>query len=253
MASLQAKLISMYVSLGSLPDSCDINTKAGQKLLRDICFYLLVELNEAFEILEQILHASTNNKPQAIPELLEAYNEEWADAWHFILELNDYAGLSGLLLSNYTFLNVSNDTRISDILENTLHLEDVLYNSAARLNQMELVASLSQPSYNLGVDANTLSLLGLSTFKISPEHLEIHQAYNHSIIKEYALCLNELKIKDWSQSTRESNLNNFYNKLFKSFFLVIRYMHYLGKPFAKIFEIYESKNQKNVQRIQAKY
>lgn len=253
MITAQKVLLKHYVVIEGLPQyPIDINSREGQKLLKDFCGRLLEELSEAFyEITTAMEYVSTNDMGGA-KKAVENYNEEIADAMHFLLEIIIYSGITDITLDRACedYLEEANLSNLY-IANNPLKM---LFSLANFLNTQSEIYIPDQHQFTVFTKAegiNNMLIKGGS--KISNEGIVKHSIFLWKITHQLNQCKNLLKNKDWNQQDKKVNEIQFYNRLIETVIMFFQYLDFAGLSELSIFHSYLNKNQINLKRIKEGY
>lgn len=245
MFSLQKELLNGYIGIEGLPEyPLDLNTKENQILLKDFNARVVEELGEAMESYELIMGSpELNNGTADVKPHLANFNEELADAMHFMLELLIFSGITEEQIMFRISLNNPASGDLADLMS-VLVLESnfipvnnaILNNDRIRRFDNDENEALYQGGrvWDRNVELQMKSLLWDITFKLQ-------------------MARNTLKNKPWKQTgvlTDEIAYKVFLIEAFEA--LILFYAHQGVSPI-QVFEVYALKNMVNRFRQSSKY
>lgn len=246
----QNQLLKKYIIIEDLPTPpINLNLKKNQSLIREFLGRFTNEMAEAFDCLvEAFSHMNTNKREHAIMDC-ESYNEELADAVHFLIEMLIYCGISaeGLEMNFKNFIE-SKDLKME-------------YNENRPLKDMF--------EYNLFVNGMDIKqwIYATDSFRIFPIDerfdlgvrniswpiLEEHAKNMFIVIYEFNKAVNLLKNKNWNQTDRSLNMIAFHEALLKGFMSFVYYLELAGIGESALYINYMQKNKKNYERLNNEY
>jgi hypothetical protein len=254
MMAAQKNLVAQYITIEGLPHyPVDLQSKSGQKLIRDFSARYREEMDEAYEQLELALFSASINHLEDAKQHILAYQEEIADTKHFILELLIYAGLD---VEDIEFLLLQYAEQHG--LENLIEKEDAicsLFNMGEFLNQKNkpwFIHPSGQFQIFSKVEVREGIYLG-GGHLISEETLEKHALFMHQITYKLSKAIRMLKNKDWVQTEKPVNFNYFATHLSETLIILFQYLAYAGFTRKGIVSLYHDKNSTNQERIKNKY
>lgn len=256
MFPLQKDLLTHYITIEGLPPyPVDLNTKLGQRTIKDFVRRFIEELSEAFsEMIEAYQFISSNRSPEA-KKRLQAYNIELADAWHFMLELLIYLGIE------------------EEVLEELIPqwMEDrkipMEYKEGDPLKMLSLIADWVNQQRDEGkcirntpdrfriVEEsqafNSMDLVGGR--RVSEQLINQHATYLWHLTHGLNKMTNLLQNREWNQAERLANKIKIYEAFMDAFFQWVVYMDFIGATHMSIYTCYFHKNQENLNRIKSGY
>lgn len=183
----------------------NLHDKRGQARLKDFAWRVSEELGEALEAF--VLH----------PDIPEHYNEEVADALHFLTEFTLLSGLSST-------------------------------------NLRQLIDPLLPKEYQIPID-DKLSLLYFFTgmeYKPFRDYNELTWATGR-VVEKLALACNCLKNKPWKQSQMKTDVGKFQLKVLDIWVAFIGLCITADIPEEELFNLYLGKHSVNNFRIRSNY
>lgn len=243
MFSLQKNLLKGYIGIEGLPSyPVDINTKEGQILLKDFNARIVEELGEAMESYELIM-ASPELKMglKDVKPHLSNFNEEIADAMHFMLELLIFSGIT-----EYDLMDEATETEngdLDDFISKIIHKSIFPPSDHAIMNNDRVLRFDNEESISL-----------LQGGRVWDQSVEIQmKVILWDITFKLQMARNTLKNKPWKQTGVLTDEVAYRKYLIESFeLLILFYVHQGVKPI-QIFENYALKNQVNLFRQLSKY
>lgn len=254
MLPIQKKLLDRYVAKGSLPPYPlqDLESKTNQRTLKGFVDCFIEELSEAYSELELMLQAISSNDSLKAKEHLRAYNEEVADANHFLLEFLIYcqyeeAELDSLLES------FCRDMNFEGLFENGKPF-DVLMKIAGVSNRIEQRGIYVGKGFRVAEEIESLNDFTLRGGRrindsMLVQHAELLWCVTHSFKK----VNNTLKNRDWTSSHRALNTNLFEEKLLHALLWWANYLEFAGFSQTSICLSYLRKADINLERINNGY
>ncbi len=259
---LQKILLDHYTAIEKLPKyPIDIDSKINQVLIKDFISRITEELAEGFESYEEMVEGwesnlqflkNTEEQEDLIPHL-QNFNEEIADALHFMVELFIYCNIGPDDIAQY-YTRLLQDLNLydafyfkTDILGTTMqyarhcNIQRNLYNTA----------EFNSPKVISDKDLKDEFLRGGR--KISTTIADEHKKQLWDITYHFNLARNMLKNKAWKQTQVMTDQKRFQYQLMEGFLHFFRYLDFIGMDSDSIFTIYFKKNLINQFRIKSKY
>ncbi len=274
---LQKVLIDHYIGLEGLPQyPLDINLKESQALLKDFSSRVIEELAEGYEaylksieITKENLYWSGVDSHDKVNPLLEAllnFNEEQADAMHFMVELLIFSNIQPEDIKSFilkkcdiSLVDVSPDS--PNILDLAMEVGYSFFMDFLGKEPLTLYESVSYiPSIDYSVLTGNCSYtdyLRAGMFLPIKEYTGYVEEVSTAFLWNITYYLNCsrfcLKNKPWKQSTTSTNEELYQTKLVESFLLFAGYQKFIGMSSEDVYHLYFKKNMVNQNRIQSKY
>lgn len=254
----QRRLVLEYERIESLPSApIDIQSKGGQKILKDFGYRFIEEIGEAFDDLATSLGHVSNNQPKEAMEFTKSYNLEVSDAWHFLLELLIYAGYTtwsdvDRLLSNYVRENEQ---------WHGLYVDDNPFGSMFRIASavnfkegQRGTSTLKAGQYQV---VNTSFALAKREFQggrnIGYDDLDLHAQLLWKVTASMTTALNTLKNRAWTQEDRSVSVIDFERGIILTMLHWAIYLEYAGFTEISIGTCFRMTTDKNWKRIKDGY
>jgi hypothetical protein len=256
---LQKELLTHYIPLENLPQyPVDLNSRPGQRLLKDFASRFIEELAEAHESLSNAQLAIESNEKKEAMEYLAQFNKELADSHHFLMELLIYSGygdweaISGLIsrfIGNKApkWRGLENEERpLKTILSIGNNINFSLGNRTTVVSKPELFSivsmdeALKNPQYKAGRN-------------ISRDAIAVHSQLLWDVTSMVMLTVNHLKNRDWSSTEREVNMVKFEENLASTLIYLGVYLDYIGAAETSIVMNFRDTTRKNLKRIKDGY
>lgn len=253
MFELQKGLLKEYMVLENLPPyPIDINTKAGQRLIKDFIRKYVEELSEAFQEMVHVLESASSNQLEKAKGYAEEFNMELADATHFLLEILIYSGLEENEISNLT-RNKMDLMGISNLYEEGNPLGS-LFRLANYTNVMAEIAIPKSQEFKVHDQQEVMNRPEFGGCKtISQKGLKTHSLFLWGITHTLFQAANQLKNKEWSQTEKKVNEVQYIEKLFYALTQIFQYWDFVGLTELGVFHAYFIKNRINHERIKNGY
>lgn len=250
MLAYQATLLPHYIRQGSLPEFpvSDLVSKSNQKLLKGFVDCFVEELSEAYNEQELMLQAISNNNPTEAKKCLAAYNEEVADAWHFLLEFLVYANYEEDKLESMVLAYC----RDNNILN--LYVEDrpfrTMLNIGNLINYQAGKRSIMNGTPFRVIDEVTAAeeYLLRGGRRISDDLLISHRELLWSVTHTFQQLKNTLKNRAWTETERGVNMQLFEEKLLMGMLHFATYLDFANFTESSIARSYIRKNTINRER-----
>jgi len=243
---LQRQLINGYIKIEKLPlYPLDIHDPKSQIIIKDFSARVVEELGEAYESLEY-LHKYMGtvkdgwNPPDVDPDRvlphLYNFNEEMADAIHFMVELMIYSGYYP-----------------KDVLKEdpSMEFDEVDIFKYLQVNYAWDQQATYMPQIPLSKEEDTLFIQGGRS--ISGIYLEMIIKGMWSVIYPLQLARNALKNKPWKQSQLLSDNKVYKENTMGAFKHLVLLCLSAGINEESFYNIYLAKNKVNRFRQQSKY
>ena len=251
MFSMQKELLKHYIEIEGLkPYPVDINTKAGQKILKDFSYRFTEELMESYNELVLALEAVEDNNINKAKAHAINYRIEVADWVHFFLEILIYSSMEvdmcqGILenhLSEMNMTEMGSDNTLGTLfkLGNFLNIKFDL--NIPKHKEFKIFSKLREGEQEIE-----------PLRRISRDGLEVHGKLQLEIIYRLMMSMNLLKNKDWSLAEKKVNTLQYYEGLMTTVLVLFQYLDFAGFTELTLFNAYVDKNEINHQRILNKY
>ena len=244
---LQKQLIDGYVAIEKLPRyPIDIHDPVSQVILKDFSARVVEELGEAYESLEVLMQYMSTvkdgwNPPEIDPEkvlpALYNFNEEMADAIHFMVELMVYSG--------YYPKDILADDK-EDVDSNMFDIFKYIQANYQWDKQASYMPQIPVPK----AQDNIFIQGGRS---ISGIFLSMTIDGMWAVIYPLQLARNALKNKPWKQSQMLSDNKVYKNNTIKAFKALVCLCLSVGINEEAFYNIYLAKNKVNRFRQESHY
>lgn len=254
MFTRQRLLMENYIALENLPEYPieDLGTRTNQKLLKSFAYRVIEELGESFEHLQNAFGAISTNHSEEAQQLIDMYNEEIADAWHFLLELMVFSDLNEHSLSQWVARFTYDNPRYDSLL-NSHNLLGGFLKYADFKNQEDGKTQIrrDRTMFIIYPDVIASEFPGsMGGRKLSPKVMSDHAEFLWEITFRLTLAMNCLKARDWhTEEKRVVNQIKYNESLMEAFIAMIRFMAYTGKTELSIYNSYVNKNYINWERF----
>lgn len=243
---LQKKLLEKYLGIEKLePYPYNLNLPKHQIILKDFIARVVEELGEAFESFEKLVHLNTENKLKAsnvIPALYN-FNEELADALHFLVETMIVVGITPKFLEDWA-INSNFPASMQDYRRFNTTYKALTANATFNFKTNPKIDEvLSEVSDTFITGGRNVSIGMLEQLKV----------LSWEVTYPLQLARNTLKNKPWKQSQMisDTKMFNFYMAL--SFQNLLALTQAMGIDEEALFAVYYKKNQINLFRIKSQY
>lgn len=252
MYKLQMVLIDHYVKIEGLPKPpVDLNTRAGQKVIRDFSNRIIEELSEAYEDLLLALKYISQNSLDEAKIHIGRFNVEIADVMHFILELIIFSGLTEKDFDEL-ILEGLNEMNIEGIYTENAPIETLL--NLGRFENKYLEKTPLKFQFHFYKRLEVLEdPRKLGCYVLAPQDLFKHNNFLWSITHSFNQLNNLLKSKDWVKNEKEVNGIEYYHRLASAITEVFAYLEFCNMSELCIFYNYVDKNRINLERIKNGY
>ena len=202
----------------------NIHDKHGQARLKDFAWRVTEELGEALEAFE--IHS----------DIEDHYDEELADALHFLVEMTILAGIDTQSLIN----------EVRELQENGIEIsesEKGLHGGFDKLTLLYVSTALT--------DAQVSLFLSGSPEGKRDEDIVVYMT--GKFIRELAKACNFLKNKPWKQSQMLTDVKRFRKQMAKTWQVFIQLAIEANITADRLFELYVGKNKVNKFRQRSNY
>jgi hypothetical protein len=251
----QKALMESYIMKGSLPpiENFDISTRDNQALIRNLVGYVVEELAEADEQLDQMKHLfltenyTLGTTHSALLEHSKKALEELADALHFLIEILVYLKVEDEDLLLYLkslppeFTIFIGDDALSSA--HNVAAEKRITNDHSRMVVFN--------AYSIPLAVKDMGYFPLS--KMSFDIFSVTEAAFWRATKSLSLMRNLLKKKEWREAEVESNASMLQERAAQAFLSFCQLLDILQVEPKAIYKAYEDKNLINQERILNKY
>ena len=259
MFQLQSNLMDKYIGLGKLPNYPlpSLDDRGSQLVIRDLIGYLLEELGEAYEKINETTQNILSPMGREITSKnVVQVNEEMADILHFLLEIMVFSGITRDDLATETYkglveMNIG-DKYMAQYKENpsnmqVLHAMLLLGSTICRMNRKNPIGNVAVLHNHNIIDIE----LGFNF--TSPKGLEVIALICWDITQNMTMVTNTLKNKPWKQGDMETKTDKYNERLYYLFFSVIELYSYMGFTAEAVYQTYALKNHINLVRVLQKY
>jgi hypothetical protein len=257
MFQLQKNLVNHYITIEGLPEyPIDMNEKAGQRLIKDFVRRFTEELSEAYtELILATQAVEINNREQAMIHV-EYYNEEIADATHFLMEILIYCGLDSASIDDMLGEFFNDHADLKNLYKKESPLETLLilgnyYNQVTQVKRLKGRADCFVLRGNMEILDNP-QLSGGN--RLSRKVMEEQASQLWNIVHTFNIFTHALNKREHHQSERDSiNYNVLRTKLLTVLIEFARYLDFVEIGERSLFYSYYQKNQGNLERIKNNY
>lgn len=243
---LQEKLLGKYLQIEKLePYPYNLNLPKHQIILKDFIARIVEELGEAFESFDKLVGLNNSgelNSTNAIPALYN-FNEELADAIHFIVETMIVSGITPRFLGDWAI-----NSDFPDSMENWTAYDTVY--KALTVNTPLHTAITSRMDNILGEFKDNFIKGGRDVSENAKARLEIA---SWRVTYPLQLARNTLKNKPWKQTQVISDTKMFTFYMAKAFQNLLSLTRIAGIDEEALFAVYYKKNQINLFRVKSRY
>lgn len=248
----QKDLMEWYIEAEDLPNyPLDLTIRRNQILLKKFAYRIIEELGEAYENLTMSFRCISCNHGEEAYSLIERYNEELADTWHFMLEILIFSGIDELGMENWVYQYTQEYPQSAGLLDPKNLLGSLLkwsefLNHQDGKNYVMRDRSAFVVVPELEVSTEPWNMGGR---RLSEKILENHAQFAWLITWQLTMAMNCLKIRDWqNEPQRAVNIIQYNKGLMEAFIALVRMMVYTGKTELSIYNSYVIKNQINHER-----
>lgn len=248
---MQEKILKHYITIEGLPPyPVDLSLKSGQKIIKNFTHRMIEELSEGYEKLEIALEAVSTNNQEKARQYIAEYNEELADAMHFLLEILIYCDIDA-----YFF-----DSHLEAVFEK-LNMPNLWVRNRPLTNLFRLgnfINTQERTYINPTMEFTIYNKVEVSEFpelsgakKLSRLGLVRHTEFLWHVTHRFNQALNLLDNRDWHQKQRTDDFSRraFYEKLTDGIGILFQYLDFSGQTELGIFKAYKLKNEINQKRI----
>lgn len=244
---LQKDLLDLYIGVEKLPQyPIDINAPVNQVLIKDFIARVTEELGEAYESYLWLYNWArgdqAHDRDTAVQKLYN-FNEEIADAIHFLVEALIFTGITPTLLNQYisqfNFPEYMPDDR--DDTYNLVKDTPIAYQGRGFDKSIIALPHLLENLLTKGGQESSPNMKGILAERM------------WSVTYFLQLSRNALKNKPWKQSQMLSDGKVYRTNMVYAFIELVALCQYMGMTEKHFFAIYWAKNQVNHFRIQSKY
>jgi hypothetical protein len=271
----QEDLMAEYQRRGTLPEHpVDLGTLAGQETMRTYLSYLLVELSEATEHvdnLQSFLNIDPLDPQFAFringlrAETIDDFTMEIADVVHFWAECLLLAGIDEAIL--VSSMNLQTSEMRAERNKGGVELEDVGYANEA------LAALFEVGKERLLIDQYHLYQIARESVKLSGHfegvvlkhpyegimsrigqlYLDFHRSYCYEIHSYGNKAINTMKLKPWRESGEIGDMDKLLSTLLELSASLFTWLTMMGFNEMTLVNFYETKNTQNLKRLDAKW
>ncbi len=246
---LQKALLDRYIKVEKLPHyPVDIHAPTNQIMIKDFIARITEELGEAYESYDWLYRWVKFNNCKgdelgAAEQRIHNFNEEIADAIHFIIEAFIFTGITPHTVN--AFVNQYNFPEyVPDDLGDTFNL--------VRGSTIE-VQGYDHDFPDIALSHLQNNLLTRGGQMISPFTRNNIAIKMWHVTYYLQLARNALKNKPWKQSHMMSDNKTFRNNMIYAFMELVDFCDYVDIHEQEFLAIYWAKNQVNHFRITSKY
>lgn len=220
----QEELVKKYQEIEGMPKNYPFNphTKEGQKWFKDFAWRFTEELAEALEVFETLL-SSQKIEDEEFNKHQAHYNEELADALHFLVE--------NLILIGIKPQDLILDYKVEQV--SSFDIEDIFLDKETKrpIDLLELI-----------FDQNKGKVPFKGRFELSMK-----------IIVELGKAMNCLKNKPWKQTEMLTDVPKFHGYMVSTFHSFVQLLMASGIDYSTITDLYFRKSEVNKFRQRSKY
>lgn len=247
MFQMQKRLLERYSVLEDMPQlPLDLSMRKNQELLKKFTDRLVEELSEAYtQYLLAYHHVSANMREEA-QEHIELFNEELADAWHFMLEILLVVGVDVYGVRDWITGKIHTDPIVEGILMPDNLLKGLLIYSGF-LNQRDgkMIPRRDRDSWTVFSTPETVQRPEVQGgAKVSDKQCEDLAVFSWEVTHRLKIAMNQLKGRDWYHADDvKVNLIEFNESLFEALVALCRMMVYIDKGELSIFNSFVLKDR----------
>ena len=270
---LQNVLIDHYVNIEGLPPyPLDVNSRDNQALLKDFGSRFIEELSEGFEAYvgsrEKVLLGLSGLDPtedvEGTLKLLLNFNEEQADAMHFIIELLIFSNIQPEDILNFIKKHQKNISTArlqkGDILELAMDIGYMTFMEYMGESSIDGFITVNYcdrfkevEEYNSYIEYIRAGHIIPINPKVNQSSQKVSMLFLWHITHFLNLSRSLLKNKPWKQSETITNEEAYQSQLVQTFILYMGYLKFIGMKSEDIYFLYFKKNRVNLKRIESKY
>lgn len=246
--AMQQALLEKYVKIEKMiPYPVNIDAPSDQILLKDFIARVTEELGEAYEsylTLSVYKSQGTLTEERALP-LLYNFNEELADAIHFMVETMIISGITPNELDKKL-------TEISFIEGYGMRVIGNTYDTIKGfLYEVMHFPTLEDPGIKLPIEDDNCFIQG---GRVLSAQMDIHMSLLMWKVTYFLqIARNSLKNKPWKQSQMLSDHKTFTTNIIFAFITLVGLCEEVGMDEHCFYNVYHAKNQVNLFRINSKY
>lgn len=241
MFRLQGELQTKFAEIEKMPlFPIPVSAKASQVILKDFIYRTIEELSEAFIHVPEIVELASTNRAKEAVYPLEKFNEELADALHFLLDLLLYSGIGVGKLADYI--------ASADSTENVLR---DLFRKARADNAKDEMDMDPRKAFLIPYTQDDFDLLKGGRY-CAPGYVNYHSQFLWHITWQLSQSGNLLKNKAWTVKETSTPLIEYQASVMDAFYLYIRYVSFCNLDETSLYLIYKAKNEINWTRIKNK-
>lgn len=241
----QKELMNAYVKVGKLnPFPVALDTKPGQKDIRETISCVIQELSEAYDSAEDVFtNLSENNTKEA--EVAHAnFHEELADVMHFFIELLTQSGIDyGDMPAYLEYIGVVPGDKPEDTL--TMFMKN-----ARQQNMQTLPDKVSRKDCFI---VPTTKVHHRALTRVNLELLLQYASFNWGITNSLMKAQNKLRAQPWRDQVYSVDVRSYQSHLMEAFEYLIRLYEWLGMTDQSLSYIYQQKNTVNFERLKEGY
>lgn len=250
----QRFLMEKYIALENLPTYPmeDLGARKNQKLLKSFAYRVIEELGESYEHLYNAFGAISTNHGEEAQTYIDYYNEELADAWHFLLEMLIFSGVNEHDIKGWIVKFIYENPRYNSLLSSDNLLGGLLkYGEFKNQEDGKLQIKRDRTMFIIYPDNIASEVPGsMGGKKLSHRVMEVHTEFFWEVTYRITLAMNCLKARDWhTEQNRVVNTIKYNEALMDAFLSMIRLMCYTGKTELSIYNSYVNKNIINWERF----
>lgn len=255
MFELQKAILKQYIALEDLPQyPIELHTRKGQKVLKDFAYRFIEELGEAYEVLALGYGAVSTNHTEEAQEYIRLYNEELADAWHFMVELLLYSGVGPDEIRQWMYRYGKDHEEFGNLMSRESILGGLLPFAEFKNNMdhKNPGAIRNRDMFVIwpGPEVFTDTPQNLGGRKLSAKEVEVHAEFLWFCTYNITSAMNCLKTREWhKEDERPVNSIKYHETLLEAFISFIRLMSFTGQTELGIYNSYILKNEINWQKI----
>lgn len=247
MFQMQKRLLERYSVLEDMPPlPLDLSLRKNQELLKKFSDRLVEELSEAYGQYQLAYQHIASNMREEAKEHIENFNEELADAWHFMMELLLVSGVDEHGLRGWIRGKIFSDPIVEGMLMPDNLLKGLLIYSGF-LNQRD---GKSTPKR----DRDSWTVFSLNEIgdkpeiqggaKVSDKQCEDLAVFSWEVTHRLKIATNQLKGRDWHHADDvKVNMIEFNEMLFEALVALCRMMVYIDKGELSIFNSFVLKDR----------
>lgn len=247
MFNMQRELLDRYRILEDLPEfPIDLSKRSNQNLLRKYVQRLVEELSEAYDYLDKAYHHISQNYGEEAQELVEKFNEEIADVWHFVLEILLMVGIDEYGVKEWIKSAINTDRRLEGMLRPDDLLKGLLIYAEFLNREDNTMPKIIDRTVFIVYPPSDISdrpeIAGGS--RLSHKQMGMSAEFCWEVTRRFNMSTNKLKARDWHQADSvKVNIIEFNQALFESFISLLRFMVYMGKGELSIYNSYVLKDR----------